>query len=545
MGPADDRLRCPSSSPRSPARTSRASPRSCTSTSTPRSPPSAGRGRSTCPGALSWASCSSTATRVVGAQLAWQLAAHGRRARRSASATSAPGACCRSTAATACGSCAPRSPTATARYTDLTPRPEVVRDQRAPRLPPPRHDDRARAEPALAGARLGQQRPRRARAHAHGRGAAALRATTRAPSPRATSSCAAATAWCYVMLRIEPPRGPAGRVAAARAATPSCFAAMAKPLARHLLLRHGAVATLVEDRASPAGARGPRSPCAARSPKMFRSSHLRPRTPTTCTASWSSSPGDPRGAAPPMRMHFHHLVSEAAARRPDATGADVRRHDGRPTRSCGDAGRRVRRGAARAWACARGERVAIHLEKRIETVVAMFGASAAGGVFVPVNPLLKAKQVAHILGDCEVTRPRHDARSASRCSTTSRRRARRPRRRRERRRRLPLGRPGAARRAAATTASLDVDMAAILYTSGSTGLPKGVVLSHRNLLAGAESVSTYLGNDADDVILAALPLSFDAGPQPGHDRLPRRRARRARELPAAARHRAGSARSTA
>ena len=54
-------------------------------------------------------------------------------------------------------------------------------------------------------------------------------------------------------------------------------------------------------------------------------------------------------------------------------------------------------------------------------------------------------------------------------------------------------------------------MAAILYTSGSTGRPKGVVLSHRNLLVGAESVSSYLGNTADDVILAALPLSFDAG----------------------------------
>ena len=58
---------------------------------------------------------------------------------------------------------------------------------------------------------------------------------------------------------------------------------------------------------------------------------------------------------------------------------------------------------------------------------------------------------------------------------------------------------------------IDIDMAAILYTSGSTGKPKGVVLCHRNLIAGAESVSQYLGNTADDVILAALPLSFDAG----------------------------------
>ena len=54
-------------------------------------------------------------------------------------------------------------------------------------------------------------------------------------------------------------------------------------------------------------------------------------------------------------------------------------------------------------------------------------------------------------------------------------------------------------------------MAMILYTSGSTGSPKGVVLSHRNVVVGAQSVSAYLENCANDVILAALPLSFDAG----------------------------------
>jgi acyl-CoA ligase (AMP-forming) (exosortase A-associated) len=58
---------------------------------------------------------------------------------------------------------------------------------------------------------------------------------------------------------------------------------------------------------------------------------------------------------------------------------------------------------------------------------------------------------------------------------------------------------------------IDMDMAAIFYTSGSTGKPKGVVLSHRNLIAGAESVSHYLDNVGDDILLAALPLSFDAG----------------------------------
>ena len=50
----------------------------------------------------------------------------------------------------------------------------------------------------------------------------------------------------------------------------------------------------------------------------------------------------------------------------------------------------------------RGERVAIYLEKRFETVIASFGAPAAGAVFVPVNPLLKPEQVAFILRDCNV-----------------------------------------------------------------------------------------------------------------------------------------------
>src|SRR4029077_13947649 len=58
---------------------------------------------------------------------------------------------------------------------------------------------------------------------------------------------------------------------------------------------------------------------------------------------------------------------------------------------------------------------------------------------------------------------------------------------------------------------IDVDMAAILYTSGSTGKPKGVVLSHRNMVAGAKSVAAYLENNTGDTLLAALPLSFDAG----------------------------------
>ena len=54
-------------------------------------------------------------------------------------------------------------------------------------------------------------------------------------------------------------------------------------------------------------------------------------------------------------------------------------------------------------------------------------------------------------------------------------------------------------------------LASILYTSGSTGLPKGVMLSHANMWLGAISVAHYLKLSADDRVLAVLPLSFDYG----------------------------------
>lgn len=65
--------------------------------------------------------------------------------------------------------------------------------------------------------------------------------------------------------------------------------------------------------------------------------------------------------------------------------------------------------------------------------------------------------------------------------------------------------------AAAGHRRIDGDLAAIFYTSGSTGLPKGVMLSHRNIVAGAISVASYIGNHPGDRILSVLPLSFDAG----------------------------------
>ena len=167
------------------------------------------------------------------------------------------------------------------------------------------------------------------------------------------------------------------------------------------------------------------------------------------------------------------------------------------------------------------ERVAVYMEKNVENVAAMFGAAAAGGVFVPVNPLLKAEQVAYILADCNVRvlvtsvdRLRLLGDALAHC--------------RDLRLVIAVGNgtlpalPGIevqgwdaalanAGNAPAPHRVIDGDMAAILYTSGSTGKPKGVVLSHRNMVAGATSVASYLQNTPADRLLAVLPLSFDYG----------------------------------
>ncbi|OON59501.1 acyl-CoA ligase (AMP-forming), exosortase A system-associated [Massilia sp. KIM] len=171
----------------------------------------------------------------------------------------------------------------------------------------------------------------------------------------------------------------------------------------------------------------------------------------------------------------------------------------------------------------RGERVAVYLEKRIENVTSMFGAAAAGGVFVPVNPLLKPEQVAFIAADCDVRvlvtspeRLRQLAPSLAGCPAlhtviVTEGAGALPELDKLRVLSWNTALADGAERARQPHRAIDGDMAAILYTSGSTGKPKGVVLSHRNMVAGAESVASYLENTPEDRILAVLPLSFDYG----------------------------------
>ncbi|MDM7323215.1 MAG: acyl-CoA ligase (AMP-forming), exosortase A system-associated [Gammaproteobacteria bacterium] len=167
----------------------------------------------------------------------------------------------------------------------------------------------------------------------------------------------------------------------------------------------------------------------------------------------------------------------------------------------------------------RGDRVALWLPKSAEAVTLLFAISRSGGVLVPINPLLKPAQVAHILQDSGarllISQGGRLAQLGEYLPAC-----------RELRGLISVDTPTPTSWPVHTLASLhrlgegvilhdhgrtENDLVALLYTSGSTGRPKGVMLSHRNLLAGAASVAEYLALTPEDRLLAVLPLSFDYG----------------------------------
>lgn len=153
-----------------------------------------------------------------------------------------------------------------------------------------------------------------------------------------------------------------------------------------------------------------------------------------------------------------------------------------------------------------GARVATWAAKGELSCLMPLAAARAGLVHVPINPLLKRAQVAHILADSGARlllgTPSRLASLASGdlppgCAALGEAEA--------------LAAAAAAAHELGPSAADPDDLAAILYTSGSTGRPKGVMLSHANLWLGAVSVAHYLALAEDDVTLAVLPLSFDYG----------------------------------
>jgi acyl-CoA ligase (AMP-forming) (exosortase A-associated) len=219
-----------------------------------------------------------------------------------------------------------------------------------------------------------------------------------------------------------------------------------------------------------------------------------------------------------MSYLLHHLIMSSAERHGDRPAVK----DGGRESTYAELAAMVRTtadGLAQAG-MQRFTRVAVYLPKSTDTVVTFFATAMGGGIFVPINPLLKPKQIAHILADSGAellitsadrlmalgdaldfcpdlkmlvtTDEPSDGHSRGRLTLTM-----------------------AALRATAVApsrpAAVDDDVVSIFYTSGSTGQPKGVVLTHRNMVAGAKSVASYLGNEREDSVLAVLPFSFDYG----------------------------------
>jgi L-proline---[L-prolyl-carrier protein] ligase len=149
-------------------------------------------------------------------------------------------------------------------------------------------------------------------------------------------------------------------------------------------------------------------------------------------------------------------------------------------------------GIARALAAAgvkRGDRVAIWLPKSIEAVASMQAVLRLGAAYVPIDPLSPNARVDKLLRDCGaavcVTRePLDGVRTVAPGP-------------------LPSGPP------VPVQAVADSELAYILYTSGSTGEPKGVCISHRNALAFIDWAADTLEPEPHDRFASHAPFHFD------------------------------------
>ena len=231
-----------------------------------------------------------------------------------------------------------------------------------------------------------------------------------------------------------------------------------------------------------------------------------------------------------MRYLVHHMLQDSACRQTDCEAFvdDVERISySVAAERAGALG-----SALRELGVGRGDRVAVQLRPGIQLPICLMAIGYADAVFVPIHHGLFPEQVAHILRDCGAStliceeeylvalQGQVGELDELKCAVvTGNERARTSDANGQTvgstRHGLQvyglLELTGQVRQGPCSCINNGKDLAAILYTSGSTGHPKGVMLSHANLIAGAEIVAEYLAINERDRILAALPLSFDAG----------------------------------
>src|ERR1700760_4745294 len=160
-------------------------------------------------------------------------------------------------------------------------------------------------------------------------------------------------------------------------------------------------------------------------------------------------------------------------------------------------------GLLRAHGVEPGDRVGIMLPNVPQFAVAYYGVLRAGGIVVPMNMLLKRREVAFYLGDpdARVVLAWHEFADEARAGAQ------------EAGAECIIVRPGEFEQilAGATpvrdvAAKVGSDTAVILYTSGTTGRPKGAELTHANLRRNVEAMTGIFSLGPEDVLLGALPL---------------------------------------